>query len=57
MDTYTEQYAEKRLRILIGGAVQGVGFRPFIYRLATSLNLTGWVSNSSAGCVGPPLCR
>src|SRR5258708_23554092 len=49
MDTFTEQYAEKRLRILIGGAVQGVGFRPFIYRLATSLKLTGWVSNSTEG--------
>src|SRR5215471_15019445 len=51
METYTEQYAEKRLRVLIGGAVQGVGFRPFIYRLAMSLNLTGWVSNSSEGVV------
>src|SRR5712692_9470128 len=51
MNTYTEQYADKRLRVLIGGAVQGVGFRPFIYRLATSLNLTGWVSNSTEGVV------
>jgi len=38
-----------RLRITIHGAVQGVGFRPFIYRLATELRLMGWVSNSSQG--------
>lgn len=33
----------------IQGAVQGVGFRPFIYRLATELNLVGWVNNSAQG--------
>jgi hydrogenase maturation protein HypF len=38
-----------RLRIAIRGAVQGVGFRPFIYRLATDLGLKGWVNNSSQG--------
>ncbi|MDZ7368321.1 MAG: carbamoyltransferase HypF [candidate division KSB1 bacterium] len=38
-----------RLRVTIRGAVQGVGFRPFVYRLATALELTGWVSNSSSG--------
>lgn len=40
---------QKRLKILISGAVQGVGFRPFIYRLAIELNLTGWVNNSTSG--------
>ncbi len=38
-----------RLHIAIRGAVQGVGFRPFIYRLATELHLTGWVANSPQG--------
>jgi hydrogenase maturation protein HypF len=38
-----------RLRVTIRGAVQGVGFRPFIYRLAHALGLTGWVSNSNQG--------
>lgn len=38
-----------RLRLVIRGAVQGVGFRPFIYRLALACDLTGWVNNSSQG--------
>src|SRR5215831_1415970 len=38
-----------RVRILIHGAVQGVGFRPFVYRLASEMKLCGWVSNSSQG--------
>ncbi|MBN1480715.1 carbamoyltransferase HypF [candidate division KSB1 bacterium] len=38
-----------RLKIHIQGAVQGVGFRPYIWRLATQLNLTGWVRNTSIG--------
>ena len=41
----------QRLRITLHGAVQGVGFRPFVYRLATEMDLTGWVMNSSAGLV------
>ncbi len=38
-----------RLRVVIRGAVQGVGFRPYIYRLATEIGLNGWVINSSQG--------
>ncbi len=33
----------------IAGIVQGVGFRPFVFRLAAELGLTGWVRNSPAG--------
>lgn len=39
----------QRLRVVVHGAVQGVGFRPFVYRLADTLGLRGWVSNSTAG--------
>jgi hydrogenase maturation protein HypF len=40
---------KQRLRIEIHGAVQGVGFRPFVYRLATEYALTGWVINDTRG--------
>ncbi len=38
-----------RWRILVTGQVQGVGFRPFVYRLAQELKLTGIVNNTSDG--------
>jgi hydrogenase maturation protein HypF len=37
------------MQILIRGIVQGVGFRPFVYGMATQRQLTGWVCNSSRG--------
>ncbi|MGD1155238.1 MAG: carbamoyltransferase HypF [Terriglobia bacterium] len=47
-----------RKAIEIAGIVQGVGFRPYIYRLATETNLTGFITNTEAGvCIeveGPP---
>jgi hydrogenase maturation protein HypF len=40
-----------RARVVLHGAVQGVGFRPFVYRLATEMDLNGSVLNSSAGLI------
>lgn len=40
---------DKAYRIIIKGIVQGVGFRPYVYRLANEFGLKGWVLNSSAG--------
>ncbi len=40
-----------RYRINVKGVVQGVGFRPFIYRLAKENRLYGWVLNSSEGVI------
>jgi hydrogenase maturation protein HypF len=39
----------ERFRIALQGAVQGVGFRPAVYRLAESMRLSGWVRNTDAG--------
>jgi hydrogenase maturation protein HypF len=47
--TAQDQKALARLKIIIRGAVQGVGFRPFVYRLAAELELNGWVNNSAHG--------
>ena len=37
--------ARSALRFVVTGHVQAVGFRPFVYRLATELGLAGWVRN------------
>ena len=39
----------KCLTLHVSGIVQGVGFRPFVYRLATELKLRGWVHNNAQG--------
>lgn len=38
-----------RKYVTVTGIVQGVGFRPFVYKIACDNNLNGWVSNSSRG--------
>ncbi|NUJ79166.1 carbamoyltransferase HypF [Methylocystis sp. FS] len=43
------QAATQRLRVRVRGAVQGVGFRPFVYDLATRMRLDGFVKNDAAG--------
>ncbi len=43
--------ATDRLRIEIEGIVQGVGFRPFIFRLAGMHAINGWVLNNSGGVI------
>lgn len=40
-----------RLRVHVTGLVQGVGFRPFVWRSATALGLSGWVGNDASGVV------
>ncbi len=40
-----------RVRFLIEGIVQGVGFRPFVYKVANELGLSGFVYNTSNGVV------
>ena len=39
----------ERIEVRVHGTVQGVGFRPFVYRLARELGLAGWVLNDTEG--------
>ena len=39
----------ERIQLTIRGTVQGIGFRPFIFRLAQNLSLGGWIANTTRG--------
>jgi hydrogenase maturation protein HypF len=45
----SDRTSPQRLQLQISGAVQGVGFRPFVYHLAQNLGLTGWIRNTNRG--------
>ena len=49
LDTGTDRSKIIRARLEISGIIQGVGFRPFIYRLARNHRLKGYVVNTAAG--------
>lgn len=40
-----------RKNLKVTGVVQGVGFRPFVYQLASKTGISGWVANTSEGVV------
>jgi hydrogenase maturation protein HypF len=41
--------SQRRIRARVRGVVQGVGFRPFVYRLAAEGSLAGWIGNDTEG--------
>ncbi len=43
--------ADRRVRVQVTGIVQGVGFRPFVHRLAHDLRLGGFVLNQPSGAL------
>ncbi|MGH9016513.1 MAG: carbamoyltransferase HypF, partial [Acidimicrobiales bacterium] len=63
MTTVAQPGTPVRHRIRVTGVVQGVGFRPFVYRVATDLGLVGHVGNDSDGVLidvegaGPDVAR
>lgn len=51
MHSKNKEVNKRRIRYLFSGIVQGVGFRPFVYRLAVKNHLTGFVQNSPEGVI------
>lgn len=51
MNSKSKEVTPKRIRCIFSGIVQGVGFRPFIYRMAVKNNLTGFVQNTPEGVI------
>ncbi len=51
MTAVSAPLASRRARVRVTGVVQGVGFRPYVYRLAGELGLSGWVLNDSRGVI------
>lgn len=45
----SDRTIKRRMRLKIMGTVQGVGFRPFVYRLAQTYGLCGWIENTPVG--------
>ncbi len=46
-----EVSSHEHVKLIVKGIVQGVGFRPFVYNLARSLNLRGYVKNTADGVI------
>jgi hydrogenase maturation protein HypF len=49
MQLSAESSSNIRVKVDVKGVVQGVGFRPFVYQLATRFALNGFVQNSGTG--------
>jgi hydrogenase maturation protein HypF len=49
--TQLDEHVAVRVRAHVSGLVQGVGFRPFVWREATTRGLSGWVGNDAVGVV------
>ncbi len=49
LSPFSHQTKGSAVRIIVSGVVQGVGFRPFVYRLAQRFKYKGWVKNIGFG--------